>query len=407
MYAVQVSGYLLPLITLPYLARVLTPARFGLVAYAQDFVWYFVLLCDYGFGITATRQIAIHSDDSAAVSRIFSTVMTAKVCLMTVGFAGLNAVVFAVPKFRAEWPLFNIAYLTVAAYVAFPVWFFQGLQKMEYVGARDIFAKLAVLAAVLLFVHRESDYLLAAAIQSGGLLFSGLLGLAAVPFAAPVRVVRPTIEELRATFTEGWRVFASMFLTSSCAPTNVVILGLVASPAQVGYYSAASRIIWPLRSLVGPLTTALYPHISHLASQAPERALRFLRRYALLLSLPFLLLGLAVVLGAPLGVPLYYGNGYAETVILLQVMGLSPFLVALGQCFSSYYMLAFGFTREWSRITALAALLNLLSLALLLWLVRPTVAASLTMLVTDSFVLLASYRFYAARTADGRESSGG
>src|SRR5678809_1376177 len=78
LYAVQITGYLIPLITLPYLARILAPDKFGVVAFAQNVVWYFVILTDYGFNVTATREIAIHREDSERVSRIFSTVLTAK-----------------------------------------------------------------------------------------------------------------------------------------------------------------------------------------------------------------------------------------------------------------------------------------------------------------------------------------
>jgi len=402
LYAVQISGYLVSLITVPYLARTLAPARFGLVAYAQDFIWYFVLLTDYSFSVTATRQVAIHQDDRLALSRLFSAVMTAKLCLLALGFVLLNAVVAAVPKYRLEWPLFLIVYLSVASYVAFPLWYFVGLQKMQYVGVRDILGKFLVLAAVFAFVHGPGDYRIAAGIQAGGLLVTGLLGLAAVPFASPIRFIRPTVAELRLLLADGWPVFATLFLAGIGPSTNVVILGLVASSEQVGIYSAASRIIFPLRAMVGPLVTALYPHFSHLAVQAPERALRFLRRYSLLLSLPFLMLALGLVFAAPPAVRLLYGARYAQSTLLLQIMGVTPLLMSLSHCFSTYYMLAFGFTRQWSRITVAGVLFNFLVLPVFLWLVRPSLAIPLTMVADDLFLLIVYYRFYAVGTAAGR-----
>ncbi len=406
LYVVQISGYLVSLITIPYLARVLTPAKFGLLAYAQDFIWYFVVLTDYSFNVTATRHIAIHRDDVNTVSRLFSAVMTAKACLMVLGFLVLGAVVLTVPRFRAEWALFFIVYLTVVSYVVFPLWFFQGLEKMHYVGIRDIVSKLAVLGAVFAFVHSENDYRIAAAIQSSGLLVTAIVGLAAVPLAAPIRFALPSWSELRSLLSEGWHVFASLFLAGVCPSTNVVVLGLVASPEQVGLYSAASRIIFPMRTMVGPLVTAIYPHVSHLASSAPDRALRFLRRYAFLLSVPFLFLALGVLFFAPVAVRLLYGPRYAETALLLQIMGVTPLLMSLTHCFSTYFLLAFGYTREWSRITISAVLFNFAALALSLWLFRPPTALSVTMVAVDLFVLLLSWRFFAARTRTFASSAG-
>ncbi len=406
LYVVQVAGYLIALVTIPYLARVLTPAKFGLVAYAQDFIWYFVVLTDYSFNLTATRRVAIAQDDPAALSQIFSAVMTAKLCLLALGFGLLNVMLALAPKFGAEWKLYYFTFLTVAAYVAFPGWYFQGLQKLQYVGARDLAGKLIVLAAVLLLVRGESDYVLAAAIQSGGLLVTGVAGLAALRWAAPVRFVLPTFREVRKVLREGWQVFGSLFLANVCPPSNVVILGLVAPPEQVGIYSAASRIIFPLRATVGPLVSAVYPHVSRMAAQAPERAIRFLRRYSFLLSLPFLLGAVGIVLFAPLAVRLLYGAPYAESAMLLQIMGISPWLLAMAHCYSTYFLLAFGYEREWARITAAGVLFNFLALAVFLFLVRPATAVSLTMVATDVFVVFLSYRLYAARTRPGAARDG-
>ena len=124
LYAVQIGSYVFPLIALPYLTRVLAPARFGLISFAQSFMWYFVTLTEYGFNLTATRQIAVHRDDPEAVSRVFSSVMLTKLILTVIGFAIMLVVVFATPKLRADWLLYVVSFLSVVGNFLFPVWFF-------------------------------------------------------------------------------------------------------------------------------------------------------------------------------------------------------------------------------------------------------------------------------------------
>ena len=396
--AVQASGYLIPLITLPYLARVLTPERFGQVVYAQEFIWYFVVLTDYGFNITATREIAIHRDDHARVSKIFSVVMAAKALLMAAGLVLMSAVVFSIPKLRSNWPLFYICYLTVAANVLFPLWLLQGLQKLRYVGFRDLASKLMVLAAVFVFVHDESDYLVAAAIQSGGLAISGFIGLLSVPFLTQVRLVRPEWSDIREAYREAWPVFASSAATGFCGASNVVFLGMVGGPYQVGVFAAAARIIAPLRGLVNPLSTAIYPHVSRLANQSREEALRFLRRYVFLTAIPFLLIGLGMLAGADILIHLLFGSKYDASIPLMRVMGMSPFLLCLGHCFATYFMLGFGYMKEWSRMTIASTVFNFLTIGTLLFLLPPASAAAWTMIAVDLFVLSVSYAFYEAKT---------
>lgn len=96
----QGANYILPLITVPYLTRVLNPDGIGLIASAQSFIQYFVVLSDYGFNLTATRRIAIHRDDPEKVSAIFSSVMFVKLCLLLVSFLIVSTVALTVPKFK-------------------------------------------------------------------------------------------------------------------------------------------------------------------------------------------------------------------------------------------------------------------------------------------------------------------
>ncbi len=118
---VQAANYLVPLITFPYLVRVLGPQKFGLVAFAQAFTQYFVVLTEYGFNLSATRQIAIHKENPQEVSVIFSSVMVTKTLLMFVSFLLMATIVLGVPEFRSNWPLYFASFLLVVGNVLFPV----------------------------------------------------------------------------------------------------------------------------------------------------------------------------------------------------------------------------------------------------------------------------------------------
>ena len=390
LYGVQIGSYLFPLLALPFLTRVLAPEKFGLISFAQSFIWYFLTLTEYGFNLTATREIAVHRDNPRAVSRLFCSVMLTKLLLTIAGFAIMLGVVFATPKLRPDWLLYAVSFLTVVGNFLFPVWFFQGMQRMGHVAIRDFAAKLISLIALFALVRRDSDYVLAAGIQAGATVIAGLAGLLSVRRVMPLQWTSPGWTEVRAALRKTWPVFLSMAALTLTTSTNIVILGLITTSAEVGYYSAAYRIVVALRMLVSPIVTALYPYISHMAANSKENAVRFLERYALLLSLPFLLISIGLFVGAPLLVDVLFGPRFEATKSILRILALSPFLLALSHNYSTYFMLAFGYDKQWSRIIFQLAILNFAILAGLLRVLRPLSAVAVTGTTLDVYATCAS-----------------
>lgn len=393
-FVVQMSAYAAPLAVLPYLSRILSTEHFGLISFATFFNFYFITFVEYGFNLTATRRIAINSENPEKVAQITWSVYAAKALLTVVGFIIMVSVVLAIPKLRPNFLLLCIGYLAVVGDLLFPIWLFQGLQKMENLVWRDLCAKLTALALVFAFVHHDSDYLLAMGFQAGSTVIAGVVGLITVPFVLKSRWVAPTWDETSTALREGWPVFLSMASFTLTSATSTVLLQLRAGPTEVAYFSTAYRLVVALRGLVDPVKTAIYPHISHMAARSRDNAVEFLKKYGLLFASPFFAASLVLLIFAPFIIHVLFGAKYGPSVVVLRVLAMSPFLLALQHNYSTFFMLAFGYERQWSRIVIFSAFLHFAVLIPLLYLLWPPVAVALTGIVLDVFVTVVTYLFY-------------
>jgi PST family polysaccharide transporter len=319
--------------------------------------------------------------------------MAAKMLLTALGFVILMGTVLAVPKLRAYWILFPLSFLSVAGSCLFPLWLFQGLQKLEHVAIRDFLAKLLGIIALFLLVHRESDYVMAAAVQGSSVALAGLIGLITVPYVVRLQWRQPTFADVREALVEGWPLFLPL-AASALGMTNVVILGLYSTPAEVGYYSGAQRIIAALKTLVTPIVTAVYPHVSVKAGRSEREAVRFIQRYALLLSGPFLLLGIVLMTAGPWIIRLVLGNKYGPSIPVIQVLALSPFLLSFSHVYSTYYMLTCGYDKAWMKIMLTGVALNFILLFPMLYLLRGSLALAVTSMVAEGIIAVVYWRFY-------------
>jgi PST family polysaccharide transporter len=129
----QISQYIFPLITFPYLVRVLGPDGYGLVAFATAFVGYFTVITDYGFNLSATRDISINRDNPEKLNQIFNSVITVKIILFFLSVIIFLPIVYGFSKFSDDLEIYLLSFISVLGTTLFPVWFFQGVERMGFI----------------------------------------------------------------------------------------------------------------------------------------------------------------------------------------------------------------------------------------------------------------------------------
>lgn len=394
LYVLQGINYLAPLFAIPYLVRVLGADQFGVLAYAQAFVQFFVVLTEYGFNFSATRQVALQPHDSKANARLFGAVVCARALLASAGFIIFMLLIYTVDSFSRDWPVFLICYLAVLGSVISPLWLFQGLERMVSVTIIAAISKSVMLVGLLIWVRSPDDAVFAAGIQAASTLIAAILGVLALRAIVPLGHILVSWSQIKTVLREGQAVFASSLAINLYTSGNTVILGLLTNSTLVGYYSAAEKVLRAVIGLIVPVSQALYPRISMLHATDRPAALLLIRRAAGVAGGVFVAVFLLLMFKAEELVLFLYGDGYSDTAELLMIMSPVPALVALGTCYSTLYMLGGGYTVQWRRIITTTVFVNFASLALLAsWLEAPA-AVAMTLVIDEAWVLAASYWFW-------------
>ncbi|WP_036200056.1 oligosaccharide flippase family protein [Meiothermus ruber] len=363
LYGVQFANYLLPLLTLPYLARVLGPEGFGALAVVQSFAQYLSLLIEYGFNLSATRAVARYRDDKGRLSEILAGVMGAKLLLALVA-AGLAFLLSLwVDNLRHDFRLLWCGVFWAVAWGFSPVWFFQGVERLRLVAGLEVATKLAALAFMFVFVRTPTDAWKVLFLQGVASTFAS--GAALWLVSREVGLCWPKLSEVGEALKSGWSMFFFRSAVSLYTVGNVFILGLFLPPQQVALYAGAERLTKAVLGMVEPINRLFFPRLSHLVVHAPRDAAQLARRLIFLMGFVGLGGALLVAVLAPLIVHLLLGSGYEGAVPIMRVLAFLLPLVALSNALGIQWMLALGLDRAFNSIILFAGLLNLL-LALLL-----------------------------------------
>ena len=258
----QVFTYILPLITLPYLVRVLGVEKYGLVMFAQSFIVFFNILVDYGFNLSATREVAVNRDNKAKVTEIYSSVMTIKVLLLGASFAILSSIVFSVEKFTPDATLYLLTFLMVVGQALFPIWYFQGMERMKYITIINILSRVIFTVAIFGFVHQEDDYILVPVLNGLGACVGSIYALWLVRTSFKQKFELQNWKTISLHFKDSTQFFLSRVSVSVFTTANGFVLGIFTNNTVVGYYSIAEKIYQAISGVYGPINQALYPYVA-------------------------------------------------------------------------------------------------------------------------------------------------
>lgn len=388
----QFINYLLPLFLIPYLIRILGIEGFGIYSFILAIIMYGVKMSDYGFELSATYHVSLHKKNEDKLNEIFSSILSIKFLIALFYLVVISILVVFVDKLFMYKEFIFLAFGMIFGHLMFPLWFFQGMEKMRYIMYLNGLSKLLFVISVFVFVKEESELYILMILNSVTAIIIGLVALYIAIKKFNIVLSFQTWSKLLFYLKDGWYIFTSKFAVEFYTTANIIILGFFATPLVIGYYAVSVKIIHAIGSLLEPLTRTVYPYLVNVYKDSNENFI--LRNKQLGVVIFFIMLPVALLVGYFSELILELVTGKVVTALnieILQVFSISLVVYLYGSQFTNM-LVTIKETKVLNKILFLAAGMNVLFSPILVYFFG--VMGMVWLSVSLAFFLMISKGYY-------------
>jgi PST family polysaccharide transporter len=351
----QAVGLIAPLVTIPYIARVLGPGAWAPVLIAQGLGNWLVMVLEFAFDLSGTREIARARTTPAGIASVVHGVQSAKILLVALAAPIAALIAVAMPSLRASPALIASTLVFAVCRGLSPLWYFQGVERVRGAVAVESGGRLAAALAVFWVVATPADAWRVVGVQA--LIAALSLAWVTARRAREGRLRGPDFRIGFAALREHIVLFACRAWSGLYIQANVIIVGAIA-PAAVAFFGGAERIIRAAVNMLQPVSQAVMPRISFLQHNDPRAADRMIRACFLVMGAIGASMAIVAYVAAPLLVRLILGPAYEASVPILRILAALPFLISLNAVLGIFWAVPNGRERAMLGGIVLAGVTN-------------------------------------------------
>lgn len=320
------ANYIFPMLTFPYVTRVLGPTNIGICNFVDSIIQYFLLISMLGVGVVGVREISKARNSRENLSRVFSSLVVINVLTTLIALLILFTCVLFVPLFQEYREMMWIGALKILFNTLLIEWFFKGIENFRYITIRSVIIRAIYVVCVFVFVRNSNDYniyyLLMALMIVINALFNILYSRKFVDFNLSNISLRPFIVPIVIMGIYG-------ILTSFYTTFNTAYLGIVAGETEVGYYSTATKLYSVFIALFSAFTGVMLPRMSSILSEGRINDFKELlnKSVSILFSFSIPIVFFSIVYAKEI-IYVIAGSGFDGAVLPMQIC--MPLMVVIG-----------------------------------------------------------------------------
>ena len=354
-------NYIFPLISLPFLVRVLGPEKYGTVAFSLIIMQYLILFTNYGFIISATKLVSIFKENISRLSMIFCSVIMIRIVFTLIMLVILVISSFFIERISNDKLLYTYGFIYVLGEALTPTWFFQGIQKMKFVTLINLISKGSFTILIFFIIRSVDDYPQVVLLQALGFVLASIFSIYYIFRKMGLYIIIPKIKYIKWIIKDGWHVFLSTLSMNLYRNMNGFILGVLTNDTLVGYYVSVEKIIKGIQGIAQPLSISLFPYFSEKfrgknVKRYFDQIIKISKYYFLVLFL----ISIMCIIIAPYIIRLLLGVEYILAILNLRIMSLVIVFGAMNYLYGIVGLINMGYEKQFRNMVVFSGLISLI-----------------------------------------------
>ncbi|WP_297676950.1 oligosaccharide flippase family protein [uncultured Bacteroides sp.] len=385
---IEIFRLLMPFIALPYIIKTVGVTHYGSIVFAQAIISYFQIFINWGLDVSAVKDVSVARNDRKELDKIVSIVLSIKSIHLLLSAFLLFASSFFIPYVHENIWLLLCCFLLCFTDVLFPIWFYQGIEKMKYLALIRFISIFFYTISIFIFIRQADDYIYVPLLQSLGSILSGIVSMFLLLRVEKIRLHRVRKVEIVQTFKDSTPFFisrVSVVLNNSIAK---IISGIFLTMDMVAAFDLAQKITSIALVPIQMVNQAVYPHIARTLNKVFARKMLMINIFA------SLLIAIAVFILAPYAIYYFSKGEVEEAVVLTRILCIWVFFGGIVVYLGSPVLVSFGHPQPFNN-SILAGTFVLLCSYLLLYILGGlgNIYYFAYALCLSEFVMF-SYRFF-------------
>lgn len=360
LFVLQIFNTIIPMLTLPYITRILQPTKYGDFSAALNIITYLQVIVEFGFELNGARKVALIENNSD-MSKIFNEIFFSRILLFFLSLFILISLTALGYFNKTTFACSIILLIMVIGTIIQPNWIFQGKEDMKFITYTNVIGRLISITLIFMFVNDSNDIFIYCILYSLNIFVSNLIGFILALKKYKIIISIPHLSKIINALKNSWYLFISSAMGKVFSNLGITVLTAFTTSYYVGIYAAIQKIPNILILLFTPIGQAIFPYTSKKFNSSYIEGFNFVKKVCIIVIIPFIILGILIICLQKMIVSILFGNEYVAYSTLIIPLCIWLILSILNNFLGIQMLVGAGYQKEYSKAFQFSLIVIILS----------------------------------------------